>query len=375
MHSKIEIMLKKYLSFLCFFLALSSTFHVFSQAPKYSNEFLSIGVGARALGMSNATVATVGDVTSGYWNPAGLTKVNSSIQFSLMHSEYFAGIAKYDYASIAAQIDNKSTAAFSFIRFGVDNIPNTTELIDAEGNIDYDRITTFSAADYAFILSYARKSPVEGFDYGGNVKVIYRNVGKFANSWGFGLDLGVQYKIKKWHFGAVARDVTSTFNAWNYKLDDATKAVFTQTGNEIPKNSVELTLPKLILGAAKKFDFGKKFTAEVDLDFDITFDGKRNVLIKSNPLSVDPHLGLEFGYNDVIFIRGGFGNFQQETSYDGKKRTTFQPNIGIGLVIKKIVAIDYAFTDIGNASVALYSNVFSLKVNINRKKQVVDPKN
>ena len=40
-------------------------------APKYSNEFLSIGVGASALGMSNSVVAGVDDVSSGYWNPVG----------------------------------------------------------------------------------------------------------------------------------------------------------------------------------------------------------------------------------------------------------------------------------------------------------------
>lgn len=346
----------------------------YAQAPKYSNEFLAIGVGARALGMSNSNTAFVNDVTSGYWNPAGLAMLTSKYQLSLMHSEYFAGIAKYDYAGFAAQIDDKSTAAFSFIRFGVDDIPNTTELIDAEGNIDYDRITTFSAADYAFILSYARKSKIAGLHYGANVKVIYRQVGKFAHSWGFGLDIGVQYDLKKWHFGAMARDVTSTFNAWNYNLDDATKAVFTRTDNVIPKNSVELTLPRLNLGAAKRFDFSKKFSALVDLDADVTFDGMRNVLIKSDPISIDPHIGVEFGYNEMIFLRGGFGNFQKESTIDGKKHTTFQPNIGVGIVIKKIVAIDYALTDVGNASIALYSNVFSVKVNFNRKKMAVENK-
>src|SRR5476651_2371038 len=116
-------------------------FFVFSNAilaqVKYSNEFLAIGVGARALGMGNATVATVSDVTSGYWNPAGLLGLKSNLEVSLMHSEYFAGIAKYDYGAIAARIDSSSVAAFSVVRFGVDDIANTTQLIDANGNVDY----------------------------------------------------------------------------------------------------------------------------------------------------------------------------------------------------------------------------------------------
>lgn len=350
---------------------LISGLHVMAQAPKYSNEFLAIGVGARALGMSGSNTAVVNDVTSGYWNPAGLMLVPSSIQVGLMHSEYFAGIAKYDYGGIAARLDSSSTAAFTFIRFGVDDIPNTTELIDAEGNINYDRITTFSAADYAFILSYAHNlKQVKGLRYGANVKVIHRKVGDFAHSWGFGLDLGAQYDLKKWSFGLVARDVTSTFNAWSYDLSDAMKETFTRTNNDIPENTLELTMPRLNIGVARRFDFLKRFSALIDVDADVTFDGMRNVLVKSDPISVDPHAGLELGYGNFIFLRGGIGNIQHETDFDDKRHTTFQPNIGVGFTIKKMVSIDYALTDVGNTSIALYSHVFSLKFNINRKKQV-----
>jgi hypothetical protein len=46
-------------------------------APKYSNEFLSIGIGARALGMGRTQTAVVNDVTAGYWNPAGLLDITT----------------------------------------------------------------------------------------------------------------------------------------------------------------------------------------------------------------------------------------------------------------------------------------------------------
>ena len=145
-------------------------------ARKYSNEFLAIGVGARALGMSNAYVTTVDDVTSGYWNPAGLTQIKKDFQVGLMHAEYFAGIAKYDYGSFAAKIDSASAFGFSIVRFGVDDIPNTIDLVDQNGNVNYDNITSFAAVDNAFILSYARSLPVEGLTIGGSAKVIYRKV-------------------------------------------------------------------------------------------------------------------------------------------------------------------------------------------------------
>lgn len=337
-----------------------------AQAPKYSNEFLAIGVGARALGMGNAMVASVNDVTSGYWNPAGLMNLPRDMQVGLMHSEYFAGIAKYDYGAFAKRIDSMSVASFSIIRFGVDDIPNTTELIDAQGNVNYDKISKFSAADYAFIGSYARKLKIEGLCVGGNFKIIRRKVGDFAGAWGFGLDAGAQYTHKQWHFGAAIRDVTSTFNAWSFNLTDEMKQTFALTGNELPENSIELTLPRLLLGASRKYAIKEKFSIRGELDLDVTFDGKRNTLLKSNFASVDPHFGIEIGFKDFIFLRSGLCNIQQVTDFTGKKNYNVQPNLGLGIKIKAFT-LDYALTDIGDASVALYSNIFSLKFDLDKK--------
>lgn len=335
-------------------------------APKYSNEFLAIGVGARALGMSNAFSAVVDDVTGGYWNPAALTRVSSDLQLAGMHANYFANIAQYDYAAIAKPIDSVSTAAFSLIRFGVDNIPNTIDLMDADGNINYDRITSFSAADYAFIFSYARKLGVPGLTLGGNAKVIYRKVGEFASAFGFGLDAAVTYDLGNWRFAAVGRDITGTWNAWNMTIDERTRETFILTGNEIPTNSMEVTLPRIVFGVARTFKASDKFEVLTALDMNVTTDGRRNTVISGNPFSVDPAFGFELGYDKTVFIRGGVGNLQYITEMNGDRPLTFQPNIGIGLRIKSIY-LDYALTDIGDQSAALYSNIFSLKINIHKK--------
>jgi len=347
--------------FLCFSLLMTNA----QVARKYSNEFLTLGVGARGLAMSNTMVSISNDVTAAYWNPAGLARLEKPYQLAAMHAEYFAGIAKYDYIGAAYKIDNKHAVAFSWLRFGVDNIMNTTELIDKNGNLDYNRITYFSAADNAFLLSYAYNfEKIKGLSVGGNAKIIHRKIGKFANAWGFGLDAGIQYNIKGWQVGVVLKDVTSTFNAWSYHITDRVKEVFEETGNEIPSNTLEITIPKLNLGAAKYLEFGKGFNGTFALDFDFTFGGKQNTLIKSKALNIDPHFGMEFAYKRIVAIRAGIGNFQQVPRFDGKKKLSCQINLGIGVGIKDIVFIDYAFTDLGNLSVGLYSHVFSLKVAI-----------
>lgn len=329
---------------------------------KYSNEFMNIGVDAAALGRSNTVVASTKDVNSGYWNPAGLVALEDH-QVSFMHANYFANIAQYDYLAYASPIDERSAWGISLIRFGVDDILNTTELIDNEGNIDYNRISLFSTADYGFTFSYARKLPVPGFQYGINAKVIRRIIGKFANSWGFGFDAGIQFEKNNWQFGLMLRDITTTYNVWDINEKEYQKIADAIPGEnqELPE-STEITAPKAQLGLAKKLIFRYDYSIEAAVNMNMRF-ARTNDLISTDGLSVDPAVGLEFGYTDLVFIRAGMGNFQNVMQLDGSEKVGFQPNVGLGFKYKGI-QIDYALTDIGNQSTALYSNIFSLKVDL-----------
>ena len=349
--------MQKYL-IVTFFLLSGWNLSAQISAPKYSNEFLSVGVGARAFAMGNVAVASQKGVEAAYWNPASLVDLNKKYELSAMHAEYFAGMAAYDYVGFGVKLDAKSALALSIIRYGVDDIPNTLELIDKDGNIRYDLVTNFSAADYAFIFSYAKKTRIEGLSLGGNVKIIYRHTGDFASAYGFGIDAAAKYKKGKWQVGALLRDASSTFNAWVFKTDKL-EQVFNTTGNEIPENSTEITLPKLILGLSRDIRLTDKVSVLAELDADFTFDGKRHTLIEGDPVSIDPHMGLEFKYQNLIYLRMGVGNIQRETNFKQKESLVFQPNLGLGIHYKNF-RLDYALTDIGDQSTVKYSNVFSL---------------
>jgi hypothetical protein len=323
---------------------------------------MNIGVDAAALGMSNAVVASTNDVNSGYWNPAGLIHLEDN-QISLMHANYFANIAQYDYLAYGSPIDDRSAWGISLIRFGVDDILNTTELIDSQGNIDYNRISLFSTADYGFTFSYSRKLPVPGFQYGVNAKVIRRIIGKFANSWGFGFDAGIQFEKNNWQFGLMLRDITTTYNVWN--IDEAEYKKIANTipdkNQELPENT-EITAPKAQLGIAKKFIIHYDYSILAAANMNMRFT-KTNDIISNDFVSIDPAIGFEFGYTDLVFLRAGVGNFQNIQQLDNREQVGFQPNIGLGFKYKGI-QVDYALTDLGNQSAALYSNIFSIKVDL-----------
>ena len=286
-----------------------------TRTPKYSNEFLSLGVGARALGMGKVQVSLADNATAGYWNPAGLANQTNKYDGVLMHSELFSGVVKNDYAAFSMPLDDKSAIGVSLLRLGVDNIADTRNLVNEYGYVDYSKIEYFSVADYALLLSYARKvSRVEGLSVGANGKLIYRNIGKFATAYGFGIDAGVQYNRKGWNLGLMARDITTTFNAWNINADEYRKGVNSQVAigrDSIRKNSTEITLPRFVLGAGRRFALPKQFSALLAVDLEATTDGQRNTPISTKGVSVDPRVGLEIGYKNLVFLRGGAGNYQK----------------------------------------------------------------
>ncbi|TNJ45864.1 PorV/PorQ family protein [Tamlana fucoidanivorans] len=322
---------------------------------------MNIGVDAAALSMSSAVTAHTSDVNAAYWNPAGLIKLEDN-QLALMHSSYFANIANYDYAAFAMPLDDRSAVGFSLIRFAVDDILNTTQLIDEQGNINYDRISLFSTADYGLTFSYARSLPVQGLNYGINAKVIRRIIGKFATSWGFGFDVGLQFETSNdWKFGIMARDITTTFNTWaidEEAFQDIRDAVAGQN-QELPETT-EITIPKLQVGISKLVDFHYDYTLLTSVNLNMRFS-QTNDIISTSFVSINPAVGFEFGYTDLVFLRAGMGNFQNELQLDNSEQLSFQPSFGLGFKYNGI-QIDYAFTDIGDQSVALYSNVFSLKL-------------
>ncbi len=286
---------------------------------KYAGEFLALGVGGRSLAMGGAAVATTGDVTAGYWNPAGLAQIMYP-QGILMHAEQFGGLENHDYAAFAIPYGPKTSLGISVIRLGVDDIPDTRNAgLDQYGKVTYDinqfsridpsRVSSFNAADWAFFFTYARAA-TEDFSYGGNLKVIRRGIADHSAT-GIGFDVGVLYRIHE-HImlGANVQDITTTLLAWDTGLK-------------------ELIAPTVKLGAAGFIDaLAGRFTPAVD--FDIRFENRQTAsMFHVGAVSVDVHSGLEYTFKNVVSLRVGYTDIKA-------------PAFGAGIHLPKLT-IDYSF--------------------------------
>lgn len=332
---------------------------------KYSNEFLNIGTGARGLGMGSAVYSSQDDVYAPMWNPAGLTGVEKDWQMAAMHAEYFASIAKYDYMAFAKALDNGGTFGISVVRLGVDNILNTTQMIDPDGNIDYDKISSFSTADYAGIISYAfHPARNRKLSVGVNAKLIYRNIGKFANGFGFGFDIGALYATDSgWKYGATLKDAISTVNFWTVNQKELSAVVNGEEFNPAPKDKLEITLPKLNLSTSRNFELNRDLDLLPEFGLNMEFQ-KTAALISTDMVSITPYAGVELAYDKMIFVRLGVNRFQNISDLEtAKQKVSFQPSGGVGIKYKGLT-LDYAISNSGIGGSNYFSNFFSLKLDM-----------
>ncbi|HMN23978.1 MAG: PorV/PorQ family protein [Ignavibacteriaceae bacterium] len=307
---------------------LSSSLQAQTVIAKYAGEFMALGVGGRALGMGGAFVAVANDVTSGYYNPAGLANINYP-QLSLMHSEQFGNLVNYDYGSVAIPFQNDMSFGLSIMRLGVDGIPDTRKaLIDANNNgvidindndrLDYSRISEFSNQDWAFYLTFAKRQ-TDDFYWGINAKIIRRDLAEFSAT-GIGFDVGAYYiPMENLFLGANLQDATTTLVAWS-------------TGRN------ELVSPTLKVGAAYKvIEFLGGYIMPA-LDFDIRFENRRFASnFNVGPVSFDMHAGLEYTFKNLIYVRGGYNDVKQFT-------------VGAGVKLPKL-NIDYSFARFSTSAV------------------------
>lgn len=346
---------------LLFFCGIFIPIQAQNTLSKYGNDFLSVGAGARALGMGGAHTALVNDVTASYWNVAGLANTKNA-EFIYMHSERFGGIVGYDYGAISFPLKTQDgVLGISFFRQGVDNIANTLNAWDADrgdnGGPKEDAesyITRFSAADIAILISYARKYN-ERISIGGSAKIINQRLGPFANAWGYSLDVGILMKTDVLDLGASIQDVTTMQKMWT--VNEGEFEGFQEAfGDSIPSGQNEYVLPSIRAGAAKQYSISD-FDFAAAFDLNLLFENRQSYYLNIGRMSIEPHLGVETTYKNRLSVRAGLTDFID----DPVSGFSISPTLGLGLKVSDFF-LDYGFASFaGTASTLGYTHRISLK--------------
>ncbi len=325
------------------------------QIAKYGADFLAGGVDARALAMGGANVALSHDVNSVYWNPAGLTQTEYS-EIAYMHAERFAGIVSFDFAAISYPASYNSTVGLSFFRSGVNDIKNTLNAWDADRNQPKANpesyITSFSAADMAFFLSYARRLN-QRLSLGASGKIIRRTIGNFADAWGYSFDAGVQWLGDQFMIGVQIQDLSTMLQSWSvnasaFTIEDinpntGSPYTFTEAfDQDLPTGDTFLVLPVMRLGSGLKFIISSHSTILIGLDVDVAFDGQHADAFNLGDISFHPRVGGEYSFRNLIALRAGINRIAQTDSYG----LDIVPSVGAGIQLGPL-SIDYGFGDFG----------------------------
>lgn len=313
---KIALYLITIISLLCVNNSFAQPDIDISRVGTTAAQVLKISPGARALGMGNAYAGVSDDIYSTYFNPAGISRAKGNSQVAFNHSTWLADVS-YDFAAGFVNVDGLGTlfATFTSLRVPEDDV-RTIEFPEGDGR-------TWDANSLVFGLGYARNL-TDRFSIGFQFKYIQESIWN-SSATGVAIDVGTYY-ITPFNDLVIGASV-SNFGT-KMQLDGRDLQI-----NVDPNNTSE-SGPNNVPGrySTEVNDLPLHFRVGLSMDVVKT----RFFKVKAAVDAVHPNdnkeyvnSGLEFSYNEMIFLRGGY-------------KALFMPNSEQGLTLG--VGINYDLT-------------------------------
>ncbi len=260
---------------------------------------LRLGTGARSSAMGDVGVALARDATAAYWNPAGLTSVETT-SLSLQHNEWISSVRVESFS--LAHATDLGVFGLHFSGLYMDEIERRTVASTIpEGHFNVYEIAVQGAWGHS-IFSHER---LGDFDFGLGFKGLFSGLDdETARGWAVDVGARLRTRIEGLTFGAAAQHL-------------GPELTFIEEGFKLPAT--------LRVGA----DFSRA-VPRWDGSFALAYD-----LEVVNDDDLRSHVGAEVGYHELFAVRGGFkGGFDTQGA-------TF----GVG-VRKAGYRFDYSFADI-----------------------------
>jgi opacity protein-like surface antigen len=291
-------------------------------------QFLKIGIGPRAIGMGGAFTASANDINAMYWNPAGLSRMYSKEAY-FNHVDWIMDV-KLDYAGFALDVAEIGTLGAFISVMSMDDMPvRTLEQPEGTGEL-------FSAGSIVIGLSYARNL-TEEFSIGFNAKYVGENIWN-ESAETFALDIGTQYVIPFLNEFRLGASISNFGPKMKMEGRDVliTTTVGAGKGNLI---NTDLQLDE--------FDLPLLFRIGLAVDAIKTSENRLTLAVDAvhpNDNSEYINTGLEYTWNEIFFIRGGYKSLFEE---DGEQGLTVGAGINYRFFDSFKIKFDYAYQDFG----------------------------
>jgi hypothetical protein len=292
--------------------------------------FLNIDVGARAIGMGGAYVAVADDITSMYWNPAGIARLDrAEAQFS--HTRWIADVS-FNYAAFALPLGNVGTVGVNATFLSMDEMERTT-VFEPDGTGE-----TFSAGSYAFGLAYGRDL-TDRFSIGFNFKYIHEKI-YHSTATGAAFDIGTLFDTQ---YNGLK--IGMSISNYGTKMQMGGRDMLIQTDIDplISGNNQNINADL----KTDRFDLPLMFRVGVSMDV-LKGVGNSNLILSIDALHPNDdvesvNVGGEYWFNGMFALRGGYKSMFARDSEEGLC-------LGAGMhytVMGSTIAIEYAYQDFG----------------------------
>ena len=269
----------------------------FTKAGSSAAQFLKIPVGARAASVGNAFASISNDVSSMYWNPAGLSQVKRfSLDFT--HTQWIADM-NHNFFGLALPLDGVSSVGVSVIQLSTGDIENTT-ILQPHGTGVY-----FDAADLAVSVSFARQI-IEQVSVGITGKYINQRIWN-TSAETFAVDFGVMLRTGY-------KDINMGFSFQNFgpeltmRGSDLTKTVDLDPESAInPAVESNLVTQPFSLPTSYRASISMGVisnTGLIQLDNSSLLIAADAVHLNDNPEHYS--VGMEYGFMETFYLRGGY---------------------------------------------------------------------
>lgn len=310
----------------------------FSKVGTTSAQFLKIGVGARAMGLGGSFTSIANDVSTIYWNPAGIANMKG-VSIGFTHSQWFADIS-HDFAGVVVPVSDGDFIALQATTLNTGEQEVTTVANPDGTGIFYD------VRDLAIGLSYARQLS-DRFLVGISAKYVMQSM---YNEQASSLTLDLGSYLKTGFHNLIIGMAISNFGG-TMKLDGRDLITIadvntTVSGNYNPDarlKTEEYPLP-LIFRVGLSMDFiggDDPLVSSDDNRFTLAIEGTH-----LNDNNERFNVGAEYSWTETVFLRAGY-----KINYDAEN-WAFGAGINIPIGNQDFV-FDYAFIefqDLGNVS-------------------------